>query len=137
MNMNNKFKSRKLWAFIVTALVIVANYAFTLNIPVQALLYLVGLTASYILGQGYVDAKQQPVKELPIADITNALGSIVEDVFARTPIGKELPLDELTILFKSVLSAELAKMSIITLVQPVAPVDPVVSPPGDPVPISA
>jgi len=35
------------------------------------------------------------------------------------------------------LSAELAKMSIITLVQPVAPVDPVVSPPGDPVPISA
>jgi len=128
--MSEKLKSRKLWAFIITVLIILSDYVFTLRIPSDALLYLVGIAASYILGQGYVDAKQQPVKELPVADITSAIANIFQEEISRTNVGKTLPLDELTMMFKKILATEMSKINAFT----VSPSTPVAPPVSDPVP---
>ena len=127
--MSEKLKSRKLWAFILTALLVVANFIFTLGIPSADVLYLVGLTASYILGQGFVDTKQQPVKELPVGDITSALADIVRAELVNTPVGKTLPLDELTAMFQKILATEMSKINAFTVL-PVVP-----APPGSTDPI--
>jgi len=124
--MSEKFKSRKLLVFIFTALVIISDMVFTLNMPKDALQFLAVTSIGYILGQGYVDAKQQPVTSLPVADITNSIASIIQEELAQTNIGKALPLDEMTAIFKSVLGAELSKINTFTIA-------PVVSPPGDPI----
>ena len=132
--MLNKLKSRKLIFFVITFLLVVANYVFLLGLPAQALLYLVLLTASYILGQGYVDGKQQPVRELPVTDITNALSDIVTSQLAKTIEGQTLPLDEIGILFKDILSTELSKVNTFTI----APSVPTITPANTPeVPITA
>ena len=129
--MCEKLKSRKLWAFIITVLIILSDYVFTLRIPSEALLYLVGISASYILGQGYVDAKQQPVKELPVEDITSAIANIFQEELSRTNVGKTLPLDELTMMFKKILATEMSKINAFT-VSPATPITPPVSDPVSP-----
>ena len=110
--MSDKLKSRKLWAFIATFIVALANFVFSLGMPAQDVLYLVGLTASYILGQGYVDAKQQPVKELPVADITNSFAAIIQTELAKIPAVKDLPIADIMDAFKVLLSGELAKVNV-------------------------
>jgi len=125
--MPEKLKSRKLWAFIGTILIILANYIFALKMPMDALMSLVGMSSAYILGQGYVDGKQQPVKELPIGDITNSFAEIIQTELAKTKTGQSLPLDELMNMFKTILSAELAKKTTFNIV-PVVAVDPIAVP---------
>jgi hypothetical protein len=128
-----KLNSRKLGVFVLTFLTIVLNYALTLGMPEKPLLYLAIAAASYILGQGFVDAKQQPVKELPVADITSALADIVRAELVNTPVGKTLPLDELTAMFQKILATEMSKINAFT-VSPAAQIIPIT--PIDQVPIN-
>ena len=44
------------------------------------------MSASCIVGQGYVDGKQQPVKELPVDDITNSFADIIQTELAKVNI---------------------------------------------------
>lgn len=45
------------------------------------------MSPSYILGKGYVDAKQQPVKEFPIEDFAQSLTNIIQAELAKTSFG--------------------------------------------------
>jgi len=127
--MSEKLKSRKLWVFISITIVILVNYIFSLKMPTDALISLVGIAASYILGQGYVDGKQQPIKELPVTDIVNSLSDIVQTELAKTKAGQALPLDEIMPLFKNMLAAEMSKVNILTIAPVVAPAPiPIVEP---------
>jgi len=121
--MFEKLKSRKLLVFVFTVLVIIANYVFALAMPVESLMSLVIASASYILAQAYVDGKTQPV-----GDIATAITDIVHSQIIKTPVGKTLPLDELTIMFEKILEDRLSKLNVLTLVTPA----PVVSDPVDP-----
>lgn len=53
----DKLKSRKFWMAVATAVLIIANEGLSLNIPKDAVLQVVGVVISYILGQSFVDAK--------------------------------------------------------------------------------
>lgn len=55
--MSERFKSRKFWLTVAAALVTLANDAFGLNLPAEAILTLVGTVAAYVLGQSLVDAQ--------------------------------------------------------------------------------
>lgn len=70
--MLDKLKSRKLWAFVGVTILVLVNSIFQLGISTDDVLYLAFVSASYILGQGYVDAKRQLVKDFPIGDIAQA-----------------------------------------------------------------
>ena len=113
--MSEKLKSRKLWAFIATFVMAIANFVFGLGMPAQDVLYLVGLTASYLLGQGYVDAKQNPVSVLPSADLANSVTSIIQAEIAKTGFGKNLPMEDILAMFKTIMSQELSKMNTFTI----------------------
>jgi len=136
--MSEKLKSRKLWAFILTALLVVANFIFTLGIPSADVLYLVGLTASYILGQGFVDAKQQKVATFPVEDFTNSVSSIIQAEIEKTGFGKNLPMESIIDLIKTIMKQEIGKLSVTLVPDPVVPaVTPVSIPAADPVQQSA
>ena len=53
-----KFKSRKFWMAIVTAVVAVANEGLGLNIPGEAILTAAGIVTAYIFGEAYIDGKK-------------------------------------------------------------------------------
>ena len=62
--MNNKLKSRKFWFAVVGAILPVIAQAFTKEIGCdQAVTLSVGVLASYIFGQGYVDGQAVAKKE--------------------------------------------------------------------------
>lgn len=111
--MLEKLKSRKLLVFIFTVLVITANYVLGLGMPPDSLLALVVAAGSYILGQAYVDGKSQPV-----GDIATAITDVVHSQIIKLPVGKTLPLDELTIMFEKILENKLASLNVINIVTP-------------------
>ncbi|CCO08285.1 hypothetical protein [Desulforamulus hydrothermalis] len=54
----NKFKSRKFWMAVVTALVVVCNEGLGLNLPEEAIMTVAAVAIGYILGESYVDGKK-------------------------------------------------------------------------------
>lgn len=117
-----RLTSRKLWVFVASFIAVLVNYIFNLKMPDQALYSLVGITSAYILGQGYVDGKQQPIKELPVNDIVSALTNIVDSQLVKIPT--PVPLDQINSMFKSMLDEALSKLNVIQL----APVNPTPTP---------
>jgi len=118
--MSDKLKSRKLWAFIGIVALVMANFVFKLGMPTEDVLYLVIASASYILGQGYVDAKQQKVDVLPSADLANSVTNIIQAEIAKTGFGKNLPMEEILSMFKTIMSQELSKINTFTISPAVA-----------------
>ena len=135
--MFEKLKSRKLWAFVGTVLIILLNFVFKLGMPPEDVLYLVIASSSYILGQGIVDAKQQKVGILPSVDLANSVTNIIQAEIAKTGFGKNLPIEEILTMFKGIITQELAKINTFTI-SPVVPTpvsvatpDPATVPPGE------
>jgi len=87
--MFTKLNSRKLWVFIGLVALVVGNYVFGIGMPRDDLLYLIVLGASYILGQGFVDAKQQPVKDFPLDDVA----TIIQAELDKLGYGKNIPME--------------------------------------------
>lgn len=110
--MLDKLKSRKLWAFVSVAIMVLVNSIFKLGMPTEDVLYLVIVSASYILGQGYVDAKQQPVKEFPIGDIAQSFTNIIQAELSKTNFGKEIPIDSILDIVKTLVNQELGKLNV-------------------------
>jgi uncharacterized membrane protein len=64
MRRMNKFKSRKFWLTVVTALLVIANDGLQLNLPSEAIMTVAGVVISYIVGESYIDGKKvNPVEE--------------------------------------------------------------------------
>jgi len=110
--MFEKLKSRKLWAFVGVAILVLLNTIFKLGMPTEDVLYLVIVAASYILGQGYVDAKQQPVKEFPIEDVSTSLTNIIQTELSKSGLVKNLPMDSILDIVQTLMKQELSKSSI-------------------------
>jgi uncharacterized membrane protein len=53
-----KFKSRKFWMAIISALLIVANEGLGWNIPAETVMSFAAVVLGYLFSQGYVDGKQ-------------------------------------------------------------------------------
>ena len=130
--MSDKLKSRKLWVFIALVLLTVVNYLFGLGMPPSDVMYLVILGASYILGQGYVDAKQQKVDVLPSEDLTNSVTNIIQAEIQKLGFGKNLPMEQIIDVLKPILQQEIARLSVSLSYQ--TP-DPVTDPDPDPIPV--
>lgn len=109
--MSDKLKSRKLWVFIALVLLVVGNYLFGLGMPPADVLYLVILGASYILGQGYVDAKQQPVKEFPVNDVTQSFTSIMQAELGKIDFGQNFPLEKILEALTPIMKQKLGKLT--------------------------
>jgi hypothetical protein len=105
--MPGKLKSRKLWVFIALVALFVGNYLFNLGMPPSDLSYLMILGVSYILGQGYVDAKQQPVKDFPVNDITQAMSDIVQVELNKFDFAKNVPIEKIIEALTPILKYEL------------------------------
>lgn len=134
--MSDKLKSRKLWAFIGIVALVLVNFIFKLGMPEQDVLYLVIATASYILGQGYVDAKQQKVSVLPSEDLANSVTNIIQAEIAKTGFGKNLPMEQIFTMVRGIMKQELSNVNTFTLSPVVATPVPEVSPVApDPVPV--
>lgn len=118
--MSDKLKSRKLWVFIALVALVVGNYLFGLGMPAQDVLYLVILGASYILGQGYVDGKQQPVKQFPVDDVSQSVLSIIKAELEKTGFGQNTPLEKILESLMPVFKQELGKLTF-TVAAPEAP----------------
>jgi hypothetical protein len=84
-------KSRKLWVFIGLVLLVVSDYFFGLGIPTSDVLYLIILGASYILGQGYVDAKRQSVSEFPLYDVM----TIIQAELKKLDYSNNFPMEKI------------------------------------------
>jgi len=110
-----KLKSRKLWAFVGIVLIVLLNFVFKLGMPPEDVLYLVIASSSYILGQGFVDAKQQKVGILPSVDLANSVTNIIQAEIAKTGLGKNLPIEEILTMFKGIISQELVKTNTFTI----------------------
>lgn len=54
----NKFKSRKFWMAVVTALIVIGNEGLGLNLPEEAIMTVAAVAIGYILGESYVDGKK-------------------------------------------------------------------------------
>jgi len=117
---SEKLKSRKLWAFVGIVLIVLLNFVFKLGMPPEDVLYLVIASSSYILGQGFVDAKQQKVGILPSVDLANSVTNIIQAEIAKTGFGKNLPMEEILTMFKAIITQELAKINTFTI-SPVIP----------------
>lgn len=117
----DKLKSRKLWAFVITFIVVcflaIGNAVFGWGLPNSDLLYLVIVAASYILGQGYVDAKQQPVQTLPAEDVTNSITNILKAEVEKLGNGNNIPMESI---IEAVLQQELSNLSVAVNVTPTA-----------------
>ena len=66
--MSERFKSRKFWLTVAAGIVTLANDAFGLNLPGEAILTLVGTVAAYVLGQSLVDAQAVKSEALPLLE---------------------------------------------------------------------
>ena len=110
--MLDKLKSRKLWAFVGVAILVLVNSIAKLGMPTEDVLYLVIVSASYILGQGYFDAKQQPIKGFPIEDIAQSFTNIVQTELSKTRFGDSLPIDPILDVVKTLIKQELGKLSV-------------------------
>lgn len=53
-----KITSRKFWMALVSALLVLLNDGFDMNIPSDTILQFVGVIIAYILGQSYVDGRK-------------------------------------------------------------------------------
>lgn len=93
--MTEKIKSRKLWVLIGLVLLVLGNYIFNLGMPPSDVLYLVILGASYILGQGFVDAKQQPVQKFPVDDVSQSVGNIIQAELSKLDFSKNVPMEKI------------------------------------------
>ena len=56
--MKNKFKSRKFWMAVVTAVLVVLNDGLNLGIDQETVLAFAGIVATFIIGESAVDAKR-------------------------------------------------------------------------------
>ncbi|SHH15323.1 hypothetical protein [Desulfosporosinus lacus] len=110
--MSDKLKSRKLWAFVAATILVLINSIAKLGMPTEDVLYLVIVSASYILGQGYVDARQQPVKGFPIEDIAQSFTNIIQTELSKTPFGKNLPIESILDIVKTLVKLELGKLNV-------------------------
>jgi hypothetical protein len=54
----DKIKSRKLWATVATALLVLCNRKLALGLDAADLATLAGLVATYLVAQGIVDKEQ-------------------------------------------------------------------------------
>jgi uncharacterized membrane protein len=54
-----KFKSRKFWMAVVSAILIVLNEGLDWNIPAETVLSFVAVVLGYLFSQGYVDGKRE------------------------------------------------------------------------------
>ena len=54
-----KLKSRKFILVVATAILTICNDGLGLGLPTESILSIVGLVASYVVGQGYVDGKEK------------------------------------------------------------------------------
>lgn len=126
--MSDKLKSRKLWVLIALVALIVGNYLFGLGMPPADVLYLVILGASYILGQGYVDAQQKPVQQFPVEDVSQSVLNIVKTELEKTGFGQNTPLEKILEGLMPIFKQELGKLSF-TVAAPAdpEPAQPVVS----------
>lgn len=52
-----KLKSRKFWMSIITALIIICNEGLDFGLPKEAIFSITGVVMTYLVSQGYVDAK--------------------------------------------------------------------------------
>jgi len=120
--MYEQLKSRKLWAFIGIVVLVLSNYIFKLGMPNDSVMYLVILAASYILGQGYVDAQKQPTTNFPVDDFTNSVTNIIQSEIAKTGFGKNLPMESIIEMVRVVMKQEIGKLSV-ALVPVEDPVD--------------
>lgn len=55
----DKFKSRKFWLALISAILVLLNDGLDMNIPSDAIMQFVGVVVAYILGQSYVDGKKK------------------------------------------------------------------------------
>lgn len=56
--MKEKFKSRKFWMAVVTAVLVVLNDGLDLGIDSETVLAFAGIVATFILGEAAVDASR-------------------------------------------------------------------------------
>ena len=54
-----KLKSRKFILVVATAMLTICNDGLGLGLPSESIMTIVGLVATYVLGQGYVDGKEK------------------------------------------------------------------------------
>jgi len=66
----NKFKSRKFWMAVVSALLVILNDGLDLGIDSDTVLAFAGLVASWIIGEAAVDAKRAGSNEVSKAEET-------------------------------------------------------------------
>lgn len=52
-----KFKSRKFWMAVITAIIVIANDGLGLNLPEESILTLAAVVIGYIVGESYIDGK--------------------------------------------------------------------------------
>jgi len=64
------------------------------------------------LDKGYVDAKQQPIKEFPVEDIAQSFTHIVQTELLKTRLGNNLPIDPILDLLKTLIKQELDKFNL-------------------------
>jgi uncharacterized membrane protein len=50
-----KFKSRKFWLAVITAVLVILNDGLDLNIPKDAIMTVAAIVISWILGESFVD----------------------------------------------------------------------------------
>lgn len=93
--MLTKLNSRKLLVFIGLVLLVVSNYFVGFGLPSEDVLYLTILGVSYILGQGFVDAKKQPTNEFPVEGFTNSVTTIIQAELGKLDFGKNIPMEKI------------------------------------------
>jgi uncharacterized membrane protein len=91
----DKLKSRKLLVFVGLVLLIVSNYLFQLGMPASDVLSLVILGGSYILGQGFVDAKRQSVQEFPTDDVAQSVVNIIQAELKKLGYGNNISMEHI------------------------------------------
>lgn len=127
--MSDKLKSRKLWALIGIVALVIMNYIFGLGMPPADVLYLVILGASYILGQGFVDAKQQPVQKFPTDDFIQSVTNIIQAELSKLDFAKNVPMEKIIDALTPIFKQELQNLSFtldtpkITVATPSEPVN--------------
>lgn len=54
-----KIRSRKFWMALVSAVLVLLNDGFDMNIPSDTIIQFVSVVIAYILGQSYVDGRKK------------------------------------------------------------------------------
>lgn len=71
--MKSKFKSRKFWMAVVTAVLIVLNDGLDLGIDKETVIAFAGIVATFILGEAAVDAKRAGKEKTNDDDFTTPI----------------------------------------------------------------